>query len=89
MSEERVSYRFKGGDIRFWQYAKDPLPKWAVDVRPEAPEHQFPEVPAGVIAYLVEYSRGGSAIVRAGEPFPPTADSYRITPLVAQEGFNG
>lgn len=33
-----VSYRFAGGNIRFRQYAKDPLPKWAVDVSNESDE---------------------------------------------------
>lgn len=81
MSERLVSYRFKGGNIRFRQYANDPLPKWAIDVRPEPDE--APATPDGVLAYLVEYNRGGKAVVLAGEPFPPTADGYRLIPLVA------
>jgi FtsZ-binding cell division protein ZapB len=32
-------------------------------------------------AYLIEYSRGGFALVRRGQPCPPTADGYTTTPL--------
>jgi hypothetical protein len=39
--------------------------------------------PAEPVAHLVEYGSGGFALVRAGDAYPPTADSYRVTDLFA------
>jgi hypothetical protein len=43
MNEPTVTYGVKGDTkgIRFCQYAKDPLPPWAVDVQPEPPKESF------------------------------------------------
>lgn len=41
-NEPQVSYRHKNGDVstRFVQYAKDPVPAWAVDVQSHVPSFE-------------------------------------------------